>query len=75
MDEVVSTLKMVVIVLISWESPEGMSPGHANEKLQKKIEILGELIKFLYTNLVTRAITDCKQHFKIVILSNNIGVS
>lgn len=44
MDDVVSTLKMVVIVLISWESPEGMSPGHANEKLQKKIEILGELI-------------------------------
>ena len=36
---------MVVIVLISWESPEGMSPGHANEKLQKKIEILGKLIK------------------------------
>ena len=49
MDDVVSTLKMVVIVLISWESPEGMSPGHANEKLQKKIEILGELIKFLYS--------------------------
>ncbi|KAI6659174.1 Mediator of RNA polymerase II transcription subunit 20 [Oopsacas minuta] len=32
---------MVVVMLISWESPEGMSPGHANEKLQKKIEILG----------------------------------
>ena len=35
---------MVVVILIHWEAPEAMPPGHANDKLQEKIEILGRPI-------------------------------